>query len=196
MRRLIVRIAALCSLLGLLLSGCAGSGAPRVVWNNYPYLFPNATAKSWLMLLCQFSDISTQPVTMQTARNFLTADGQHLGGLFDYFHDVSYNAISLDGSDVKGPFVAPYSFAGEAAFRQANGNDVKRTRHEHVRQCAEKASQKDKTIDFSQYYGVIGLLNYKITYDAKGRPTGGEAGACASMRAIRSRQPQNRVRRT
>jgi M6 family metalloprotease-like protein len=176
MRRLSLHVAAFCVLLGLLLSGCAsGGGVPSSFWSNYPYLFPKATPKPWLMLLCQFSDVSTQPVSTETARKFLTQDGQHTGGLYDYFHDVSYNAISLDGSDVKGPFVAPYSLAAEAAAGTAyNGSG----RYEHVRKCAEKAAQQDTSIHFSDYYGVIGLLNYNVTYDKSGNPTGGEAGAC------------------
>src|SRR4051794_12254365 len=65
----------------------------------------------WAVIACKFSDKPAEPKTTDWFRDLFTARGAGQGGLYDYWHDQSYGAISLDGSTVTGWLTIPYSRA-------------------------------------------------------------------------------------
>ena len=69
-------------------------------WQNYPHLaipsFP-----SWLIVKCKFAGSTTTPAGAdQILSSFITIAGTGTGNLLDYYFDVSYSALSLNGSTV------------------------------------------------------------------------------------------------
>jgi hypothetical protein len=85
-------------MLGLLVSvvlvvGCnptvLGAG---VRWTNYPELWSSPKTYDWLVVKCQFNDVSSIPAGLDTdISQFLGLTGAGYGNIVDYFHDVSYN---------------------------------------------------------------------------------------------------------
>jgi hypothetical protein len=65
----------------------------------------------WAVVLCSFQDVIAKfdhdPAYLKT---FFNETGAGKGGLFDYWHDMSYGRIDLTNSDVFGPYRMQYSF--------------------------------------------------------------------------------------
>ena len=64
-------------------------------------------ARKWAIILCEFSDVSGIPVTVDFCEKFFITKGT--GGLYDYWNDLSYEKFSLNGSVVLGPFNLSYT---------------------------------------------------------------------------------------
>jgi hypothetical protein len=86
---------ALCVL--AILTGIAPSASAR----------PHRGAIRWSVLLCKFSDRAAEPQAPAYFRDFLTQGGAGQGGAADYWRDVSGDAISLSGSEVRGWYTMP-----------------------------------------------------------------------------------------
>jgi hypothetical protein len=67
---------------------------------------PFTGSKPWALILCKFSDHPEEPQAPQFFRDFVTRGN---GGINDYFNDVSYGNINMDGSNVFGWFDLPYA---------------------------------------------------------------------------------------
>jgi hypothetical protein len=61
----------------------------------------------WAIILCQFSGQDAQPQTSQFFKDFFI--NPQTGGMFDYWRDISYGAISLEDSAVFGWFTLSYT---------------------------------------------------------------------------------------
>jgi hypothetical protein len=58
-------------------------------------------SKPWAVVLCQFADtIGQQPHTVQWYADFVTHSAPGHDGLWDYWHDISYGKLNLNGSQV------------------------------------------------------------------------------------------------
>jgi hypothetical protein len=79
------------------------SGSQLTYWWAYTQYAPNNhtgwaafAAKNWLLIKCQFSDVSTIPQNNQFYRDLMLGNG----GLSDYWRDLSYGSWDLSGSTV------------------------------------------------------------------------------------------------
>ena len=75
----------------------------------------------YLVVMCKFADVASEPFTTAQVSDFFTETGSGKGGMYDYFHDVSYGNIDLTGT-VKGWYQMPYTVADE--HRWEHGGQV------------------------------------------------------------------------
>jgi hypothetical protein len=100
-----------------------------------------ARTTAWAVCKCKFSDQPQEP-------NFDPAFITGADGMAGYWRDVSYGAISLDGSAVYGWFTMPFTLA----------QGMNMTRNQRIDACIAAANG----VDFSKYYSVIAILNAQI----------------------------------
>ena len=74
---------------------------------------PLRGSTGWAILLCQPSDRPTVPAKPDFFQSLFTESGAGSGGLADYWRDVSYGAINLSGSVVRGWYKMPFTYAQE-----------------------------------------------------------------------------------
>jgi hypothetical protein len=110
----------------------------------------------WAVVLCRFKDVPAPSRHISFYTDFfLGSDPPPIGGLrvsaglFDYWRDVSYGAISLTGSVVRGWYTMQYSFRND--WRGGRGQWIDE---------AIRLSQAD--IDLSQYQGVVAVVNAPV----------------------------------
>lgn len=121
---------------------------------------PNSPALSgsqaWAVVLCQFSDtVGTQPHTVQWYQDFLTHSAPSHDGLWDYWHDISYGKIDLNGSQVITKSDGSWNtLPNTLAYYAGLGGSSRVT---EWRDCANSASG----VDYTRFYGVIAMLNVK-----------------------------------
>ena len=96
----------------------------------------------WAVILCKTSDHPEQPQDIPFFRNLFTEDGNGLGGMYDYWRDMSYGTISLQGSQVKGWFSIPQTLDQLNALSRMDkiracvstaGGSFRRFEHEFLR---------------------------------------------------------------
>lgn len=135
-----------------------GPGA-GVRWTNYPELWKSTDTKvyKWLVVECQFKDVTNIPNGLDTdIRQFLGPTGAGYGNIVDYFHDVSYNKVSVSATFV--PWViAPYNLSDVTTQGgRLWGPDHRR---ERVKECLEAIPSGQ--VNFGNYYGVIEVTNVR-----------------------------------
>jgi hypothetical protein len=101
----------------------------------------------WAVVLCRFSDRPEKPRDLAYFRDLFAVPGK--AGLFDYWRDISYGAIGLEGTTVFDWIDMPFSQA-EAA---------KKSRGERI-QAAIAAMPRD--INLSPFYGIVIVFNANI----------------------------------
>jgi len=84
----------------------------------------------WAVLLCKFSDQPQEPQPPSYFAQFMTDAGAGAGGLYDYWHDVSYGNIDFAGSVVKGWYTESVTLA------QART----KSRYDRISDCINAAS--------------------------------------------------------
>jgi M6 family metalloprotease-like protein len=99
----------------------------------------------WAILRCQFSDQAAPPLPDSFYNNFFTASGAGQGGLYDYWNQVSYGAISLQGTTV-----FPWVPLGIPSTQDTAGV----TRHQQIQRCIDAAA-KQNVGDLSHFYGIF-----------------------------------------
>lgn len=109
----------------------------------------------WAVILCRFNDVPESSRPLSHFNDFFTQSGAGRGGLFDYWRDISYRTIDLSGSTVRGWYTMQYSFR----------NDWRRGRGDWINE-AIRLSQGD--VDFSQYQGIVAVLNAPVDDSALG----------------------------
>ena len=107
---------------------------------------PFTGSKPWALILCKFSNHPEEPQSVQFFRDFVTR-GNH--GINDYFNDVSYGNINLDGSDVFGWFSLPYTLE----------TDQTRGRWDRVVSAINAVAD---SVDFRPFYGIAVMLNAPV----------------------------------
>src|SRR4051812_21246998 len=107
---------------------------------------PFKGSKPWAVILCKFSNHSEEPQNKQFFVDFFTR-GQ--GGINDYFSDVSYGNINIDGSEVFGWFDMPYTLE----------QDQQRGRYDRIMAAIKAVEDR---VNFTRFYGVLVILNAKV----------------------------------
>jgi hypothetical protein len=105
------------------------------------------------VILCSFNDVG--PLNIPNSKFFDFIAGSGRGGLFDYWHDVSYWWIRLNGSKVFGPYTMKYSFANDSGDPLRDG--VTKPRSVWVNEARRLAQENG--VDLSPFYGVIAVVN-------------------------------------
>jgi M6 family metalloprotease-like protein len=115
----------------------------------------------WAVILCKFSDDTTEPQPQQFYRDFFSESGAGQGGLYDYWKIQSYGAIDLSGSSVFGWYTLPYTVA------QLNnlGGSQPGGRPQKIQACVD-AAMNDSSFPawtiFSSYYGIAVIWNNNL----------------------------------
>jgi hypothetical protein len=113
----------------------------------------------WAAVLCAFPDQPSVPATTAAIANWVTASGKGQGGLWDYFHDVSYGQLDLTGSTVVTDPATPSGWVAMPQpltyYNQFSGPSPRRTIIFH--DCLQAAVSRGA--DLGSYYGVLALLN-------------------------------------
>ena len=112
-------------------------------------------ATPWAVIKRKFSDQAQEPAL---APAFITGNE----GLAGYWREVVYANIVLDGSAIFGWYTLPISLAQGRAF------PVNTIRTQLIDACRAAATN----VVFSQFYGVIALLNAQIDSGADGTGNG------------------------
>lgn len=112
-------------------------------------------ARKWVIILCEFSDVSGTPVSVDFCKKFFITKGT--GGLYDYWNELSYEKFSLDGSVVLGPFTLSYTL-GEAEA-SASGQNIATGRHGRFFRAQDAIDDLADQIDYSGFHGVILIFN-------------------------------------
>jgi hypothetical protein len=63
----------------------------------------------WAILLCKFKDRQDEPQNKDFFERLFTGAG--VGGVVDYFRDISYGKLELSSSEVRGWYALPYNLA-------------------------------------------------------------------------------------
>jgi hypothetical protein len=121
-------------------------------------------ARPYAVVLCKYADHPETPAGPSFSQMF-TAAGRGQGGLYDYWHDVSYGHISLDGSQVFGWFTMTGTFRQEMA----------RTRYQKIRDCIAAA---ESAVNFAGFYGIVAITNFR---DTSVNPPLGDSGSVGNQ---------------
>ena len=135
MRRALVKVLLAAAFTGpaLIVAPTAASAAP--------------TARPLVVVLCKFSDRTTEPHPVSYYEAMFGESGAGQKGVFDYWKDVSYDRITLAGTKVKGWYEIPNT---KVADWQAKG------RQERLSLCASQAQDE---VNFNAFAGVVVLTN-------------------------------------
>jgi M6 family metalloprotease-like protein len=114
----------------------------------------------FVTILCKFQDVPFEPKPRADVQQILDARDT---GLDEYWREVSYGAISLEGSRVVGWYTLPNSRSAYMTPTAA-GADLQRLAQE----CAAAA---DPDVVFPDYVGI----NFVFSNNLTGRPWGGNA---------------------
>ncbi len=159
----------LCALLGII-TACSLAG-PDSVDPSYapdgPYLhevIKPATSrqhKPFAILLCRAADVSSEPLTVNTIKQFFFKDGQGTGNIYDYFLNMSYGSIDLDGSQIyTGPIHSSLNDRGWYTMSSTRAELLARdrtTRGQTETECQSAA--KSDGFDPTRYVGVVDIIN-------------------------------------
>jgi hypothetical protein len=146
----------------LLAVGCgvAFAGALWVPASAAAAQYVGIGAHPWVVVLCNFSDDEATPHSQAYYQEMFSDQGVGLGGLLDYWHDVSFGQLSISGTMVTNWATArsPSNTSQTLTLAQfeALSNDSQR-----VEACADGADQAadaaGQPIDWSDYWGVIAI---------------------------------------
>ena len=110
-------------------------------------------AHPWMVMLCKFTDLNTEPSTYTPSyfQQFFSGTGSSSVDMVDYWRDMSYGAIDESGTKVTTQW---YSL-GMTRYQWGA-----LSRYNKIRTCGD-AVAGDANIgnDFSKYYGVIAIFN-------------------------------------
>jgi hypothetical protein len=109
---------------------------------------PVSGSTKWAVLLCKTSDHPEEPKDTTFFRNLFTEDGSGLGGMFDYWRDMSYGTITLAGSQVKGWYTMPQTLAQLNAL----------SRQDKIRACVA-AGSADFHNPGTNFYAIAVMFN-------------------------------------
>lgn len=102
--RLLARAVACAPVLALFAATAVGCSANTGddVRSSEAAINPEVGSTPWAILLCKFMEHPEEPHTPSYYAEMFTEAGAGQGGLYDYWHDQSYGAVSLKGSQVFG----------------------------------------------------------------------------------------------
>jgi hypothetical protein len=147
------------------IGACADGPDPSYAPDG-PYLHevikPASTRQheAYAILLCRVADVATMPVSVDAVKKLFLKDGQGTGNIYDYFLNVSYGSIDLDGSQVYTGTTASgwYTMKSTKADldKRYNGAPVQRDQTEN--DCVQAAADKDG-FKRSDWAGIVAIIN-------------------------------------
>ncbi|WP_440604605.1 hypothetical protein [Bacillus sp. GB_SG_008] len=119
----------------------------------------------WAIILCRFSDQSQLPQTTQFFKDLFVNPGT--GGMFDYWHDVSYGTIDLTGSKVYDNGGAWYQLPYTLAFDKSRTGPQPVQRWNRINDAINAVrdsivSEENNPNALLNYNGIIIILNAQV----------------------------------
>ena len=105
-----------------------------------------AISTPWAILLCKFKNISDEPQPKSFFQQLFCAQGLGMGGLVDYWQEISYGTLDLTGSQVFGWFQLDHTFAEDKQLDRYN-------------RIMRGILSTKGAVDFPQFYGIVVILN-------------------------------------
>ncbi len=99
----------------------------------------------WVIVLCNFSNQVFQPNTVSYYEHMFSDAGAGELGLLDYWHDVSYSALSISGTVVKGWYTLGINRDQWGAM----------DRYHKIQACADAASSD---VNYASFWGVAAIF--------------------------------------
>jgi hypothetical protein len=113
------------------------------------------------VILCRFKDVP--PMPREKYLDLVSGSPSHYspGRLFEYWYDISYGTITLEGSKVYGWYDMKYSFVndGRDPFKEDHLPPEKRKPVRLAWINEAKRLAKENGVDLSPFYGVIAVVN-------------------------------------
>lgn len=125
----------------------------------------------WAILLCHWSDDSSEPRDRQFFNDLFTSSGAGSLNMTDYFTDCSHGKVDLDGTEVFGWF--DMGVPRSAYVGNADPGPNQLDRNGMMNQA--KAVARGQGVDVSRFFGVVVCFNTKTDL------FGGTAGACCDL---------------
>ncbi|HEV7671443.1 MAG TPA: hypothetical protein VGS22_23230 [Thermoanaerobaculia bacterium] len=114
--------------------------------------WPAVTKDKWVVLLCKFKGDSSEPKSTGYFRELFGSAGAGLGGVPDYFRDISYGKIDTAATEVKGWYSMPITLAtAQATFEPT------RDRLGVINACVSASK-----VSVSSYRSVVAVINADI----------------------------------
>lgn len=120
---------------------------------------PTTSHQHWAVLLCKFADQPQEPQPPSFFDRFFVQTGT--GGMNDYWRTVSYGAIDLAGSVVKGWYREPYTLAQEQP----------KSRWDRINDCvstAQSAAHNPFTVPTAWNWHIAVMLNAQVDSGSAG----------------------------
>ncbi|MBD9479147.1 hypothetical protein [Pseudoxanthomonas sp. PXM02] len=127
---------------------------------------PMIGSTRWITLMCKFSDVTTE---QKPRAYFQSQYGNAPGQLGHYWSEVSYGAITLEGSSAHGWYTLPKPRSSYVAMTDG------RQKVDLSRLFADCTAQAEADVDFGGVQGINLMFNAELD----GRAWGG--GACALL---------------
>jgi hypothetical protein len=105
-----------------------------------------ASSTPWAILLCKFKDIAAEPRPKSFFEDLFCAQGAGMGGMVDYWQQISYGAADVAGSTVFGWFQLDHTFQQDKTLN----------RFDRILEGIEAASG---TVNFDPFHGIVVILN-------------------------------------
>jgi hypothetical protein len=109
----------------------------------------------WAVILCRFNDVAPPDVPRSRFYEMVSEYGRN--GLFDYWKDISYETVSLAGSEVFGWYTMKYSFVLDSGDPFHDPNAHIPFRRAYIDEARRLAAADN--VDLSPYHGLIVVIN-------------------------------------
>jgi hypothetical protein len=128
------------------------------------------THKAYAILMCRASDVSATPLNVADVQKLFLKVGQGTGNLYDYFLNITYGAVDLDGSQLYvGAGTSGLNTLGWYTMTTTQAQLLARTQTTRGLTDAEcQAAAKADKFDPSAYAGVISIINTPTDSGATG----------------------------
>jgi hypothetical protein len=141
--------------------------------------------EAYAILLCRAADVSATPLTLASVQQLFLQSGQGTGNVYDYFLNMSYGSIDLNGSQV-------YVGSGTSGLNTLGWYTMTTTQRTLAARNLSSRPQTDSDcqtaaakdgFDRSKYVGVVDIINTP-TDSGYARPTAGMQVAATWLSVI------------
>jgi hypothetical protein len=136
-------------------------GSQLTYWWAYTQWAPNNDAgwsamqqNRWLILLCKYADQPAEPHAPSYYGQLFNETGGGSLGMYDYFRDISYGTVDLDGTEIHGW----YTMTRTLAQAQADQRNHTYSRWNEIQYCINTATD----VNSGNYYSVVAAMNAPI----------------------------------
>jgi hypothetical protein len=129
------------------------------------------SSAGWAVLLCHWSDDSSEPRDRQFFEDLFTTSGAGSLNMTDYFTDCSHGNVTLAGTEVFGWFDLGFERSAYVGNEVPGPNELDR----RSMMNRAKAVARDNQVDLSPFFGVVVCFNVQTDL------FGGPIGACCDL---------------